>query len=218
MSVYVAPEVADVLALHPYLHDTDFRRLPIRQQLGKQADILLQAHQSGDRRVAIHILSWWPEARNRRLDDIMAAGFSRSDARQTMAREYGFADWDTVNALDDLTPDLSFEIALDEMLAGDAGALRIRLEREPHLASARSHYGHQATLLHYIGANGVESHRQVTPLNAAQLARLLISFGASIEAEANMYGGGQNPLALASSSAHPHAAGISDELNRILGG
>jgi len=40
--------------------------------------------------------------------------------------------------------------------------------------------------------------------------------GASKQAQANMYGGGQTPLALASTSAHPYKAGISDALNRVL--
>lgn len=217
MDVYIAPEVAAVDALHPYLTDDAFRALPIRNRIAKQAETVQAAHAAGDRRCRMHVMCWWPDAGGRTLDDVMAGRLTLEDARLTMSREYGFRDWDAVDALGDATPDPSFEQALDAMLAGDSRELSARLERTPQLAQARSVYGHGSTLLHYLGANGVESHRQKTPLNAVDLARLLIDHGADIMAEANMYGGGQTAGALASTSAHPHNAGIAADLNRILG-
>lgn len=142
--------------------------------------------------------------------------FTLDDARLTMAREYGFVDWNQVEELGDTRPPADFEQALDDMLAGDVEGLRQRLIANRQLTTARSAFGHRATLLHYIGANGVESHRQCTPLNAADLAQLLIDHGADVDAEANIYGGGQTPLALASTSAHPHEAGVAADLNRVL--
>ena len=71
-------------------------------------------------------------------------------------------------------------------------------------------------MLHYLGANGVESHRQKTPRNAVEIARLLIDRGADIEAEADMYGGGQTTLALVQTSAHPAAPGVADALCTLL--
>jgi len=38
---------------------------------------------------------------------------------------------------------------------------------------------HHATLLHYVGANGIESFRQKTPANAVDIARLLLDAGAA---------------------------------------
>jgi len=215
--VYISPEVAEVEALHPYLAEAAFRALSIQDQIVKQAQIVQKAHAAGDRRCRMHVMSWWPNARGKTLDDVMAARLTREDALQSMSREYGFHDWEEVAAMGDAAPVLSFEQALDDMLAGDIAQLRAQLERAPQLATARSAYGHRSTLLHYLGANGVESHRQKIPLNAVALARLLIDRGADIHAEANMYGGGQTAGALASTSAHPHRAGISDALNRILG-
>jgi len=217
MKVYVAPEVAEVDALHPYLTDDAFRALSIRDRIAKQAETVQAAHAAGDRRCRMHVMSWWPDTGGRSLDAVMAAPLTREDARLTMSREYGFRDWEEVDALGDAAPAPSFEQALEAMLAGDSQELTARLERVPNLATARSAYGHRSTLLHYLGANGVESHRQKTPLNAVELARLLIDHGADITAEANMYGGGQTAFALASTSAHPHNAGIADDLNRILG-
>ncbi len=217
MQVYVAPEVAEVDALHPYLTVSAFRASPIRDQIAKQAETLHSAHRADDRRVRMQIMSWWPDARGRTVDEVMAAPFTSDDARLTLAREYGFGDWNEVHSLGEMTLNAEFEQALDEMLAGDPDRLGGQLEQAPHLAVTQSKYGHRATLLHYLGANGVESHRQKTPLNAPELAELLIKHGADINAKANMYGGGQTALALASSSAHPREAGIAGRLNGVLG-
>ena len=46
-----------------------------------------------------------------------------------------------------------------------------------------------ATLLHYVGANGVEGYRQQSPPNAVAIARLLLDAGAEVDAFAGMYGG-----------------------------
>lgn len=218
MQVYVAPEVAEVEALHPYLRDKAFRALPIREQLAKQASVLRAAHAAGDQRVRMHLMSWWPGASGRSLDDVMSARLGMQEARLTMAREHGFRDWHEVDALGNTSSRINFEQALDDLQAGEMEKLRQRLDQDPQLATEQSAYGHRATLLHYLGANGVESHRQRMPLNAADLAGLLIGYGADPDAKANMYGGGQTPYALASSSAHPYNANISVELNRVLGG
>ena len=216
MQVYVAPDVVDVEALHTYLGESSFRALSIRQQIAKQAETVLAAHAAGDRRIRMHVMSWWPDARGQSLDDVMAKRLTLADAKLTMSCEYGFGDWQDVEALGDAAADGSFELALDDMLAGEFHQFKARIERQPHLIAARSAYGHGSTLLHYLGANGVESHRQRTPLNAAEIARFLIDSGADINAEANMYGGGQTAYALASTSAHPQKAGIADQLNRVL--
>ena len=176
MQVYVAPDVADVEALHPYLADGTFRALPIREQLGKQAETVRAAHGAGDRRIRMHLMSWWPGARGKTLDQVMAARFSLDDAMLTICREYGFDGVQGVAALGDAAPDGVFEQAVDEMLAGNLSNFKSLLQREPHLATARSAFGHRSTLLHYVGANGVESttrkvkvHRTL-PLMYASLA------------------------------------------------
>src|SRR5687767_9692458 len=44
------------------------------------------------------------------------------------------------------------------------------------------------TLLHYLGANGVEPFRQHTPKNAVEIVAVLLDAGADVNAEAQMYG------------------------------
>ncbi len=214
--IYVAPEVQAVRSLYPYLHDIDFKRASIRDQVQRQADTLLDFHQSGDARIAMQVKSWWPLAQGRPIEDILVNEFSREDARLTLAREYGFESWEQVSKLGDMKTDSKFEGALDAMLSGDLASLEKQLTQTPSLASKHTRYGHQSTLLHYIGANGVESHRQCTPASAVESARLLIHHGADISAKANMYGGNVTPHMLASTSKHPNEAGIAAELCRLL--
>lgn len=215
-SVFVSPEVQDVIDLHPYLDEAAFRSLPIAEQLERQAKTLAIAHAAGDGRVTMQIASWWPMAVGATPDALIAMPFSIEDARLTIAREHGFPDAEAVAALDERRLQPEFGAALDALLRGEAAILADMLAANPGLAFARSSFGHGATLLHYLGANGVESHRQVTPLNAAELALLLIEMGADRSAHAHMYGGGQTAHALAATSVHPHRAGVADALLAVL--
>lgn len=135
-----------------------------------------------------------------------------------MAREHGYGAWSDVESLGDLTPDSDFEQAADAVVTGDLTALTEILDARPELARAHSCYGHRATLLHYLGANGIETYRQRTPMNAAAVAAFLIDRGADVAAEAKVYGGGQTTLALLVTSAHPAEAGVTDAVAAVLRG
>lgn len=214
--VHISPEIQDVIDLHPYLDDATFRSLPIAEQFETQARTLANAHAKGDRRVLMQIASWWPEAAGAEADTLMEKPFTMSDAQLTIAREHGFDDATKVAKLGDRRLQPEFGAALDALLRGEAGVLAEMLAANPGLAFARSSFGHGATLLHYLGANGVETHRQVTPMNAVDLAQLLIEMGADKAACVDMYGGGQTAYDLALTSKHPQMAGIADDLCRIL--
>ncbi|MCH9673737.1 MAG: ankyrin repeat domain-containing protein, partial [Gammaproteobacteria bacterium] len=112
-----------------------------------------------------------------------------------------------------------FERAADAIAAGDADTLRALLEEEPALTMARSSRRHRATLLHYIGANGVEQHRQHTPTNAVEIATLLLEAGSDPNALCLTYRGGPDAttLGLLTSSSHPREAGLTLDLVRVLG-
>ncbi|MEL7544999.1 MAG: hypothetical protein AAGJ70_14640, partial [Pseudomonadota bacterium] len=93
MTTFVAPEVADVLALHPYLSDPEIRARTIRDQLARQAKTVFEAHGLGDPRVRMQLGSWWPGAVGSSSDALLDATLMLDDARLTLAREYGFGDW-----------------------------------------------------------------------------------------------------------------------------
>ncbi len=80
----------------------------------------------------------------------------------------------------------------------------------------RSQRTHQAPLLHYVAANGIEDFRQKTPDNIVEIAKLLLDAGAEVNAESNAYGGGSTALGLVATSVHPERANVQEALMQIL--
>jgi len=143
-----------------------------------------------------------------------------ADAQLVIAREHGFESWPRfAKYIEGLTRQDSsisrFESAVDAVVAGDVAKLAHLLREDPELVRKRSLFLHQATLLHYVGANGVENHRQKTPPNAVQVAELLLRAGADVHAVADIYGG-SDTLGLAATSIFPLRAGVQNALIDIL--
>jgi hypothetical protein len=61
------------------------------------------------------------------------------------------------------------------------------LHEHPDLIPPHSARRHQATLLHYVSANGIEGHRQKTPHNIVHIADFLLCAGADVNAIADVY-------------------------------
>ncbi len=109
-----------------------------------------------------------------------------------------------------------FEEAVDAVISGNIGSLKSLLEREPDLIRMRSSKGHRAMLIHYVAANGVEDERQRTPVNAVDVANVLIDAGAEIDATFLDGGSGTTPLVSLVTSFHPHKSGVAAELVRVF--
>lgn len=213
--VYISDQVREVERLHRDLLLDAVRLLPVRDQLDRQAHRILEGHKAGDRAVVTHVTCWHPKLVCRSADEIMNSNFTLDDARQTIAREYGFTDWADVQARGANPPDPDFEIAVDTLLNGDVEKLRSLLASDPTLIHRRSSFGHRSTLLHYVGSNGVETYRQRVPMNLAEIARLLIEAGADVNATGYMYGG-STVLSLLVTSDHPAKAGVTGEVVKVL--
>ncbi len=141
-------------------------------------------------------------------------------ARTLIAREHHFENWEAfalhrAERRDPTTPTAAFEDAVEAVVSGDEGQLRRLLAADGGLIRARSSRSHRATLLHYLGANGVEGFRQRTPPNAVEIAEVLLGAGAEVDAVAGMYGGA-TVLGLAATSVHPWLAGVQLDLLRTL--
>lgn len=144
-----------------------------------------------------------------------------ADAQFVIARSHGFESWPKfAKHLDALVHGSSragrFEAAADAIVSGDIATLRRLLREDPALVRARSTREHNATLLHYVAANGVEGYRQKTPGNIVETAQALLRAGAEVDAEANVYGGGSTTLGLTATSVHPERAGVQESLMRTL--
>jgi ankyrin repeat protein len=146
--------------------------------------------------------------------------FSSADVKSIVASNHDFENWDQFAAFAEArrragSPVAQFEDAVDAIVRGDVDTLKRLLEQRPDLIRARSMRMHHSTLLHYVGANGVEGFRQRTPKNAAQVLEVLLDAGAEVEAKADMYGG-STTVGLVATSIHPQNAGVQDELIDVL--
>jgi hypothetical protein len=169
-------------------------------------DALLREH-GGELRSGPPRSGWWGD-------------YSQGDARVVIAKEHFFENWDQFAAFREAlqnpsSPVAHFELAIDSAIAGDIPTLEDLLRKHPALIRARSPRTHHATLLHYVGANGVEGFRQRTPKNAVKVAGVLLDAGAEINAQADMYGGADT-LGLVATSIHPILAGVQRELMECL--
>src|SRR5262249_35759678 len=115
-----------------------------------------------------------------------------TEAQFVIARAHGFLSWpkfvDHLESLaQDRSPTSAFEPAADAVITGDVATLTRLLREHPGLARRQSTREHQATLLHYVSANGVEGYRQVSPQNAAEITKILLDAGAEVDAAADVY-------------------------------
>jgi Ankyrin repeats (3 copies) len=144
-----------------------------------------------------------------------------ADAQFVLARSHGFTGWPAfavhLDALATAGADAaSFEAAAEAIVRGDEQTLQELLRRTPELIRARSTREHNATLLHYVSANGVEGYRQKSPPNAARITQVLLEAGADVEAEADVYGGGCTALGLVATSTPPREAGVQIPVIQVL--
>lgn len=188
----------------------------------RQADSLHASLHAGD-----HDAGWrykWvhPRFRGKILGDVLAAipTLDLTDARIVIAHDYSFETWaDLVAFTEAVAQDTEvrgFEIAADAVVEGDVGLLQNMLREKSALVRARSSRRHHATLLHYIGANGVEGVRQKTPPNAVAVAKLLLDAGAEVDAVADMYDNKCTTMSMLVSSTHPAEAGLQAALAETL--
>ena len=189
------------------------RHLPFGAPLGaydRQAHQLLEGHRAGAAeaieifhqshpRFLDPVVTWLPRPISN--DEIRDTVLTIDDARLAVARGYSFRDWEALTTLfteaaTEGSPVRAFESAAEAVITGDRVAL--------------------GTLLHYVGANGVEGYRQLSPPNAVAIARMLLDAGAEPDALAGMYGGQCATLSMLVSSSPPADAGVQVPLLHVL--
>lgn len=186
----------------------------------READALLAALRSGSER-ARWVFKWeHPRFRGLHVNTVSPHTLDQPDARLVTARRYAFETWEDLivfaGAVERDEAAARFEAAVEAVVDGDLAALRSLLRDDPGLARARSKRRHHATLLHYIGANGVEGVRQRTPANAVDVARMLLEAGAEVDALADMDDSRCTTMSLLVSSSHPDEAGLQAALAEML--
>ncbi len=185
-----------------------------------EANALLAALSSGDVAAAWRFKWMHPRFRGKVVSDVKATRLELDDARVVVAHDYGFENWNDLAEFTDAVrhdgPVDRFERAVEAVISGDVAALQSVLSENPELIRARSTRGHHATLLHYLGANGVEGGRQKTPGNAVEVAKILLDAGAEVDALAGLYDAKCTTMSMLVSSAHPANAGLQARLAETL--
>jgi ankyrin repeat protein len=221
----VYPNPAAVIPLPPH---------PSLEQYKKRAKALVKACKSGEP-AAVH--AWaaaWIEGPTSQLEgfirkklantDSRPGTYTLADAQFLVARAHGFKSWPRfarhVEALTRANSPLSqFESAVEAVITGDVATLdRLLRANRAALIRARSPREHQATLLQYVAANGVEGFRQKTPRNAVEVAKLLLDAGADVDAP-NWPDGPAGPgttLGEVATSVHTAQAGVQIPLMQTL--
>jgi ankyrin repeat protein len=202
----------------------DARQLPARPSLDqyrKQAKDLVKARRSPQ---AMHrVRKFHPRFGKLSEAEIAGAKFTLADAQWVIAREHAFESWPKfVKHIQEIirtgSPVSKFESAADAIASGDLAALNYLLRNNPELVRSRSTREHNAPLIHYVAANGVEDFRQKTPGNIMKLTKALLDAGAEVDATSQAYGGPSTALGLAATSYHPAKAGVMFELlDTLLG-
>ncbi len=214
--VFISEPVQDVLRLYDGLVDERAWHRTAREQVELLADRLLDGYRAQSPGAIVEIQNWLPKARGVPRDQLCRFSLSPDEARDVVARAHGFSSWSAAASEGHRQGDPVFERAVEEMLRGDINALAESLANTRDLTTRRSHYGHQATLLHYLAANGVETYRQRVPRNAPAVASVLIEYGADRLATANTYGSPHTVQALLMTSSHPALAGVARALLEVL--
>ncbi len=183
--------------------------------LAERTDRVLMGWRAGNPAVSSILNNWHPKWVGEG-PEVLTHEPALGDAQLAVAREHGFPSWDAVEAVSGSAFNMDFEGAVDLMLAGDAQGVRAQLKRVPAVVWERSPFGHRATLLHYIAANGVETERQVVPTNATEVVAALLDAGADPRASMPVYGQEHTVLELLVTSAHPAAAGVTAAVAELL--
>lgn len=213
-SVYIHPEVARVRKLHAaVLSSFDFSG-SISELLEQLAHNLFDANEAGDMRSQVEIRNYMNAGEFSQMGGILRIDLNI--AREVMARQHGFTDWEEVRYGGRIPLQASFELAVDCLIMGKLDELAKILDENPHLAIQRSAYYHKASLLHYVSANGIEIRRQVVPDNLPEITRLLLHHGADREARGFFYGVMMDTVSLLQSGVHIREAGVYDEVKKLL--
>ncbi|HEY3114332.1 MAG TPA: ankyrin repeat domain-containing protein [Gemmatimonadaceae bacterium] len=198
-------------------------QLPFRAALEEyqlEAQALFDGLTSGDEAAEWRFKWEHPRFHGKTVDEVRSAALDLRDARLVTAQEYAFDDWSSLEKFAKAVRHdgqvARFESAVEAVVSGDVATLGSMLRESPDLVRERSTRRHHATLLHYLGANGVEGGRQRTPANAVEIAKMLLDAGAEADALADMYDNKCTTMSMLVSSVHPHKARLQGALAETL--
>ena len=215
----VARRLHELDILFQGLPDVRDKTLTLLDLLEREVEALLKAHRARAGSAAALIrFAQSVRGRPKQTDDeVFGAELTRHQAREAIAHWHWFESWADVRRDESVLVDPLFEAAADAIVAGEPDVLAGLINRAPEIVFARSPFGHHATLLQHVAANGIEASRQwQSPSNAVEIARMLLRAGADPNATCDVYGGQSTALTLLVTSDHPAAAGVQADLVEVI--
>jgi hypothetical protein len=215
----VARRLHELDILFQGLPDVRDKTLTLLDLLEREVEALLEAHRAraGSAAALIRFAQSVRGQPNQSDEEIFGAELTRDQAREAIAHWHWFESWADVRRDESVLVDPLFEAAADAIVAGEADVLAGLINRAPEIVYARSPFGHHATLLQHVAANGIEASRQwQSPSNAVEIARMLLGAGSDPNATCDVYGGQSTALTLLVTSDHPAAAGVQADLVEVL--
>jgi Ankyrin repeats (3 copies) len=167
---------------------------PNLDHLRYQAKNLLRDHVVRNPAVAQRLREFHPHWTKASDAEIFGAKLRLSDARLTIAREYGFPSWvrlkrhiEKPTLSDQLhlphherIEDCAFRRAVELLDTGDVAGLRVHLQQHLNLVSQRvvfegGNYFRNPTLLEFVAEN--PARHGTLPQNIVQIAKIILDFG-----------------------------------------
>lgn len=136
------------------------------------------------------------------------------DTTELAARMHGFDRYASVSS--DTFLDGQLQVAIDHLLFSPLDVFRDYILSSPELLNRQTVFGHRASIVHYLGSNGIEIYRQVVPTDIVDKVEFLKSMDTNFTQSHNIYGGSCTVIDLVETSAHPHDAGIAPLLIQSL--
>ena len=128
MKIYIPDAVAELHLFYGSLV-TDYVKYPvIFQHLEAVAIKHWEGMQNNNDGVVIEINNYHPGHLGRSLEELKGLNLTFADSLTTIANEFGFSGWKEVEELGQQKYNTSFELAIDNLLAGDIEALKLQNE------------------------------------------------------------------------------------------
>lgn len=216
VSVYAGDVVRDLIAFYRPVLDIKLAYNSVYGQINAFGHHAFLRFQYNDQRSIVEFNNYNPKYIGKYHEEIIKSKPTLDDFLETAANCFGFKSLAEAQVHGSKPIDVTFENAVDLLLAGDIHKLESLIDQDPKLLVRNSQYGHRAGLIHYIGSNGVEFWRQVVPENIVDILKLFLERGADLNLWNNIYGKPSSLKGLIDSSAHPHMAGLAQDLLDLL--
>lgn len=214
--IYISGHVQQIQTLYKPIIENLSSYPTLKKQLKAFLSIAFDSYKAGELTYAIEFSNHHPNWLGKYEEIIAHKNHSWEDFELVIARGYGFKNWDEVTSNGNQSFDIDFENAITFLIHGDINELQSLIDNQPTVLQTKSIYGHRASLIHYIGSNGLEIWRQQVPMNLPSILRMLLNAGSHSDPKNKIYGNGSHLIDLIESSDHPNKTGFTKELVDIL--